>query len=696
MRILELNLTNIKCFDSREIRFGPGVNFISGKNGAGKTTLVESIGLCLFGAGLRGGSTGYFLRDGEKSGSIEIRFAMNGEEYSMRRKIRAGSMPRRLFDGAGNELDLHGDADIDAYLRKELGLHGGQPLQELFHQIVGVRQGTLTQPFLQQPQERRQIFEAMLGVQRYQSAMKNAGGMPTFLLTKIGGHTTEIEVCRSHTGDMEETRTALAEARENLKRFEAAHQKAQTESDEAQAALSAIIARQESIEAEGKALAGARAQHAAQWEGLNASREADEASLALARKNLAEAEREAADLETAAAKAEKAAKAAREARTAYANESQAVLDGRTAEIREGERKLSAWEAKLSELRETARRAEGGKCPFLNIPCTSVPNLDEAVAERIKKNENAIRELAEKLAARNRAQTEAKGEREKELRRLEGEEKQAQSNVASTAAAAVKARSRIGELGREIERLTGAMTGHEKEENRLKAEANALAEREARHRAARAEADPAALTAAQARLQMLSQALGQAKEGMSGAQKDVERLQKALAEKEAYAKRLQEAEAARAKVQAVQELYHGLAGMLRNAGERMAAVYRERLGERATGYYRSISGDTARLQWMADYDIRLLDSHLGAARCRVFRQLSGGEQMSAALALRLALLTELAPMGLAFFDEPTANLDGTRREALAALLPKVTAGFEQVFVISHDDTFDSVGDHIVAL
>ena len=80
--------------------------------------------------------------------------------------------------------------------------------------------------------------------------------------------------------------------------------------------------------------------------------------------------------------------------------------------------------------------------------------------------------------------------------------------------------------------------------------------------------------------------------------------------------------------------------------------------------------------------------------RTFAQLSGGEQMSAALAVRLALLKKLSTLNLAFFDEPTQNMDELRRMNLAEQIRRVR-GFDQLIVISHDDTFEQGLDSLFA-
>ena len=96
-----------------------------------------------------------------------------------------------------------------------------------------------------------------------------------------------------------------------------------------------------------------------------------------------------------------------------------------------------------------------------------------------------------------------------------------------------------------------------------------------------------------------------------------------------------------------------------------------------------------LQWDEEYGIWL---ESGGYR-RSFRQLSGGEQITAALSVRLALLRDLLRIDAAFLDEPTQNLDATRRENLAEQIQRIT-GFSQLFVISHDDTFERLLQSVI--
>ena len=117
---------------------------------------------------------------------------------------------------------------------------------------------------------------------------------------------------------------------------------------------------------------------------------------------------------------------------------------------------------------------------------------------------------------------------------------------------------------------------------------------------------------------------------------------------------------------------------------------QRISGEANRIFGEIIGDrAATLSWQDDYDIVL---RVGANE-RHFAQLSGGEQMSAALAVRLALLHRLTRSTLVIFDEPTQNMDGARRANLADQIRRVR-DFEQVLVISHDDTFEEGLDSVI--
>ena len=132
--------------------------------------------------------------------------------------------------------------------------------------------------------------------------------------------------------------------------------------------------------------------------------------------------------------------------------------------------------------------------------------------------------------------------------------------------------------------------------------------------------------------------------------------------------------------------------LKEAAPRVARNYVHHVSLEANQMFREITGNGDRtLKWADDYSIILEEDGFE----RPFVSLSGGEQMSAALSVRLALLKQLSDIRIAFFDEPTTNMDAERRENFAQAISRITH-FDQLFVISHDDTFDSYVDNVLVL
>ena len=133
-------------------------------------------------------------------------------------------------------------------------------------------------------------------------------------------------------------------------------------------------------------------------------------------------------------------------------------------------------------------------------------------------------------------------------------------------------------------------------------------------------------------------------------------------------------------------------ILQKATPYITESYLFTISNEANQLFREITGRyDVTLRWTKDYEITLEEE----GRERPFLNLSGGEQMAAALSVRLALLKELSEINLAFFDEPTTNMDEERRRNLAQQIGRIK-DFQQLFVISHDDSFEEFTDQIISL
>jgi exonuclease SbcC len=144
-------------------------------------------------------------------------------------------------------------------------------------------------------------------------------------------------------------------------------------------------------------------------------------------------------------------------------------------------------------------------------------------------------------------------------------------------------------------------------------------------------------------------------------------------------------------------------VFKNVSAQLSERFREEISLRADRIYRTIAESDEELYWGDNYQIILKDMQDGVMRERSDDQLSGGQMMSAVVALRLALLQTIGAR-VAFFDEPTSNLDAARRENLAHAFRAIDVGreevtehwYDQLFLVSHDVAFTEITDKVIEL
>lgn len=195
-------------------------------------------------------------------------------------------------------------------------------------------------------------------------------------------------------------------------------------------------------------------------------------------------------------------------------------------------------------------------------------------------------------------------------------------------------------------------------------------------------------------QRLSNELAASKREFSIKQGDTQTLRKEVDELREIKAEIVQLKKRIKQLETVLKISQAIRGILQKADEEVTKILVRNISQEANRIWRDLTALVGKdLEWTETYEILVGD---GKEKL-IFHQLSGGEQMCAALAVRLALLRELVGSDIAIFDEPTYSLDDSWRTNLADLLPKISKqGFVQLFVISHDDTFDRDADFAVRL
>lgn len=205
-------------------------------------------------------------------------------------------------------------------------------------------------------------------------------------------------------------------------------------------------------------------------------------------------------------------------------------------------------------------------------------------------------------------------------------------------------------------------------------------------------DAAELEAINTEIKNLQDALSQTKQALSDTQRRITELEQQIERAEALLLELEAARKEKATLEDLDKMMGQFRNIIKEAGPQVLHAMLVDISAEANRIFGEIMGDrAAQLSWQSEYEIILRRQGVN----RTFAQLSGGEQMSAALAVRLALLKKLSALNIAFFDEPTQNMDELRRMNLAEQIRRVR-GFDQLIVISHDDTFEQGLDSIIRL
>lgn len=172
MRIKSIDLKNIRSHSDSHFDFTRGINIIRGENGAGKSTVIESIGFCAFGVEPEENIGKYLLRTGAKTGEISVELSVDGKDIAISRKInKNGTVYWRIAE-AGEEKDLSAK-EIRTFLASLYGFNTSIGVETVFKEVVGVKQGEFTKPFMDTPSDRAKRFDKIFGVEDYKKSAES-------------------------------------------------------------------------------------------------------------------------------------------------------------------------------------------------------------------------------------------------------------------------------------------------------------------------------------------------------------------------------------------------------------------------------------------------------------------------------------------------------------------------------------------
>jgi exonuclease SbcC len=740
MIIKQVILTNIKCHSNLQAEFTPGVNAIVGPNGSGKSTILEAIGYCLFGS--LSYKVNQFLKNGEKQGQIIVDIEHNNQTYSYVRDV--GGREGQWYVHNNDDIEATGAEDVPRFTKNLLGLSEDADLSSIFEDAIGVQQGLLTAPFLLSKTKRHAIFQPLFDIDIYRKCFEALRPVEAICERVISENTIIIN---SNSADLEIFKKSVAQTDERNKRISElftpvpGYEENIKHLDSSIECITAALRAKNDVQTLSFSITTLKGkiEHIDEKLGSLSGKKDELLKLTPHVTNRSKWNSHDNTMKQLLTRKESVKQRIHEVESSIKSNEMTIKQydlSKMKEVKEVASKLQEREEALAKCRDDRVKAEEkhqthlnvlnqsekGVCPLLGVECTPLScYTPEARANANKANETI------KVATRAEKDAEAlvkeSKEAQKTFHRLENDlamkqavERELKKNQGSLVDA--------NDILREVEK---DYTAAKKKRDALTFDETLYAKGVALQRELEDEWNEVELRTERLEHTTVLQKYEEERDRLSVIASDVtsKDLDDKLEEREMINNLLQPIRGAinelkkqqpsdsqyddwKEKIEIIvkktadltelkdkEELCLGLIQDLRSIynslGPEIMELLLDTINSEANDYFTALTGSPDLLYWDRDFEASLRN----AEGKRVFTQLSGGQQMIVAIALRLAVLKHLGNLPIVFLDEPTANLDEERRQVLASVVGNIM-GFTQVFVISHGDEFSSEVDNVIQL
>ena len=171
--IRNVELVNFLSHSDTKLEFDSGATVFVGENGAGKSSIIDAITFSLFGEHTRKNNKG-LIRRGANQGFAKIEFSANGKNYQAIRKIDSkGTLTAQFAEDVDGKLIPIAEGE-----RKQFGESMTKHVEEVFAmdfeklQIASiVQQGELNSIIKAKPKEFKELLNAIIGIDKLDTAL---------------------------------------------------------------------------------------------------------------------------------------------------------------------------------------------------------------------------------------------------------------------------------------------------------------------------------------------------------------------------------------------------------------------------------------------------------------------------------------------------------------------------------------------
>ncbi|WP_299292867.1 SMC family ATPase [Nitrosopumilus sp.] len=173
--ITSIELGDFLAHSNTRLEFENGVTVFVGHNGAGKSSIIDAITFSLFGQHTRKSNKGLIKR-GANQGFAKINFSVNGKNFEAARKVDTkGSLSAKLSEMRDND-----QIELAAGERKQFG----ESMTSEVEKIIGldfeklkiasiVQQGELNAIIKAKPKEFKELLNAIIGINKLDVAIES-------------------------------------------------------------------------------------------------------------------------------------------------------------------------------------------------------------------------------------------------------------------------------------------------------------------------------------------------------------------------------------------------------------------------------------------------------------------------------------------------------------------------------------------
>ena len=171
--IYDVELVNFLAHSDTKLEFDSGATVFVGENGAGKSSIIDAITFSLFGEHTRKNNKG-LIRRGANQGFAKIEFSANGKNYQAIRKIDSkGTLTAQFAENVDGKYSAIVEGE-----RKQFGESMTKHVEEAFAmdfeklQIASiVQQGELNSIIKAKPKEFKELLNAIIGIDKLDTAL---------------------------------------------------------------------------------------------------------------------------------------------------------------------------------------------------------------------------------------------------------------------------------------------------------------------------------------------------------------------------------------------------------------------------------------------------------------------------------------------------------------------------------------------